>query len=334
MSQVIPVRGPFFEELAVGAVLDTAPAVTLTSGMQAVHHAVVGSRLRLTLDAQLATEVTGGPVVSPALVWDVSIGQSTGFTQHVLANLFYRGLGFRRFPQLGDTLSTRTTVVALKENSRRPGRPASGLAVLRIETRDQDDRPVLDYWRCAMLPLSAGAAPTSASDDVTAIGLDRSPEELTEPVREWRLDLIRSKFPGLHFSDLSPGLRWDVIGADVVSSGPELARLTGNLATVHHDAVAAGGSRLVYGGHTIGLALHQVTRALPNLVTVVGWNRCDHVGPVRDGDLLSSRVAVEAVHAWPHGGGLVDLAVGVVASGSDREEPASVLEWHLTVVMA
>ena len=330
----VPVRGPFFEELSVGDALDGAPAVTLTSGMQAMHQSIVGSRLRLPLDPRLATAVAGAPLAPPALVWDVAIGQSTGFTEHVKANLFYRGLGFRRFPQIGDTLTTRTSVVALKENSRRSDRPATGLAVLRIETADQEDRPVLDFWRCAMLPLSPGAGPTKAADDVASVGTNRSVEELGAVVAGWRFDTIRSAYLGVHFDDLSPGLSWEVTGADVVSSGPELARLTGNLATVHHDASAAGGSRLVYGGHTIGLALHQVSRALPNLVTVLGWDRCDHVGPVREGDLLTSTVSVEGLHPLPGGGGLVELGVNTLARNPGAQERSAVLDWHLTAVMA
>ena len=63
--------------------------------------------------------------------------------------------------------------------------------------------------------------------------------------------------------------------ADVVNSAPELARLTLNIAATHHDW-RVGGQRLVYGGHTIGLALAQATRLLPSLVTVLGWQSCDH----------------------------------------------------------
>ena len=97
--------------------------------------------------------VTGGaPAPRPALVWDLAIGQSTVVTQHVRANLFYRGLTFHRAPRLGDTLRT-------SDRSRRAqaepaaSRPPTGLAVLRITTVDQVQRPVLDFWRCAMLPL-------------------------------------------------------------------------------------------------------------------------------------------------------------------------------------
>jgi acyl dehydratase len=331
---VTAVRGPYFDELQVGMAFTAAPAVTLTEGMQAVHGSIVGNRVRLALDAALAERVTGeGPLPSPALVWDVSIGQSTSATQHVKANMFYRGLCFRRLPSIGDTLRTTTVVEALKQNSRRPGRPATGLAALRIVSVDQEDQPVLDYWRCAMLPLSSDDVDTGASDDVSSVGRDASLEELSACAAEWDLDQFREDVPGPHFAELQIGQVWEVEGADVVSSAPELARLTGNVAKVHHDAAAAGGQRLVYGGHSIGLALHQVTRALPNLVTVSGWHRCDHVGPVHEGDALTSSVTVHELHPRPGGGGLVDLHVEVTRESRDAG-PARVLDWLLTAVLA
>jgi acyl dehydratase len=146
---------PYFEDLQVGRVERGAPAVTLTGGMAAVHQAIVGDRLALALDATLARAVLGAPAVlaHPALVWDVAIGQSTLLTGRVIANLFYRGLVLQRMPVIGDTLSTSTEVVALRQTTPRPGRPASGLAALRVRTSDQAGRAVLDFWRCAMLPL-------------------------------------------------------------------------------------------------------------------------------------------------------------------------------------
>ena len=115
--------GPFFDELTVGQRFTTAPAMTLTPGLAAAHQAITGDRLALMLDQHLCREITGGePLAQPGLVWDVAIGQSTIVTQHVKANLFYRGLAFRHLPRLGDTLRTCTEVVALRQNQHRAGR--------------------------------------------------------------------------------------------------------------------------------------------------------------------------------------------------------------------
>lgn len=311
-------EGPYFDELEVGQVFDQAPAHTLTEGRAAVHQAIVGDRLAIALDDELATAVAGGPLAHPALVWDVAIGQSTVATQHVKANLFYRNLVFRRFPLLGDTLRTVTTVVALRENSRRPQRTPTGLAVLRMRTTDQLGRTVLDFYRCAMLPLR-DESPTGHADDLDRIG-SAAEVPWAAGVEGWRLEAIPPSGRPLVSGEVV-----EVAGGDVVTSAPELARLTLNVAAVHHDARAANGERLVYGGHSIGIALAQASRALPGLVTVLGWHGCDHEGPVREGATLTSVVEVERVRPGPAGTSVVELRSRVV----DARAGEAVLDWRL-----
>ena len=326
--------GFFFEDLHVGQLVETAPALTLTAGHAAVHQAIVGDRLRLALDDTLAEAVLGSgtPIAHPALVCDVAIGQSTVLTQRVIANLFYRGLVLRRTPVIGDTLRTTTEVVALRQNSPRPERAATGLAVLRVRTEDQAGRRVLDFWRCAMLPLRDPACSTGHADDLDAIPAELDAATIRSGVAGWQLDAFRALVPGEHFTELEPGARWEVEGGDVVSCAPELARLGLNVAVAHHDSGAAGGRRLVYGGHTIGVAAAQATRALPNLVTVVAWHGCDHLGPVHEGDTLRSELELERAEPLDGGGGLVHLRSRVRA---ERPEGTSdVLDWRFVAVMA
>jgi len=324
--------GPYFDDLTVGQEFTGAPGMTLTEGLAAAHQAITGDRLALVLDHSLCREVTGGgPLAPPALAWNVAIGQSTVVTRHVKANLFYRGLAFRRAPLIGDTLRTRTEVVALRQNNPRPGRPPTGLAALRITTTDQESRPVLDFWRCAMLPLRDQQAESGHADNLDRVGQEVPAQFFAAPVAGWRLDRLAHRLPGPHPAGLRAGQRLEVTGGDVVSSAPELARLTLNLAAVHHDDRAGGGERLVYGGHTIALALSQAARALPALVTVTGWHGCDHLAPVREGDTLRSTITVEQIDYLPEGGGLVHLRSLVRADGDpDR----NVLDWRYVAVLA
>jgi len=315
-----PPEGPYFDELAIGQEFGSAPGLTLTSGLAAAHQAITGDRLALATDHELCREVTGGaPLASPGLVWDVAIGQSTVVTQHVKANLFYRGLAFRRAPRLGDTLRTSTQVVALRQNRPRAGRAPTGLAVLRITTMDQEQRPVLDFWRCAMLPLRDRDRQTGHADELASVGQSANIGDAAALVSGWRLDRFGQLVAGPGLAELRAGQTWAVPGGDVVSSAPELARLTLNVAMVHHDAQAAEGRRLVYGGHAIGLALAQAARTLPSLVTVAAWHGCDHLGPVHEGDTLRSTISVEQVDPLPGGGGLVHLRsqVRAEAPGTD-----------------
>ncbi|BBY95039.1 acyl dehydratase [Mycobacterium gallinarum] len=327
-ANMAAVTGPYFDDLEVGQVFDAAPSMTLTAGAAAVHQSIIGDRLRLALDAELSTAVTGAPapLAHPALVCDVAIGQTTLVTQRVTANLFYRGLTFQRYPVIGDTLFTRTEVVGLKQNSMKPGRAPTGLAALRMTTVDDVGRLVLDFHRCAMLPLSEKAPDTGHADDMSVIGLDQAP--VPDPTADWNADAYRAKVPGAHFdAELAGAVLHS--SADVVSSAPELARLTLNIAATHHDWRGSG-QRLVYGGHTIGLALAQASRLLPNLVTVSGWQSCEHTAPVHEGDTLYSELHVEGAVPLPDGrGGVLELRSVVYAVGEPDQQ---VLDWRFTAL--
>jgi acyl dehydratase len=149
-----------------------------------------------------------------------------------------------------------------------------------------------------------------------------------DPTAEWDAAAFRARVPGPHFD---PAIAGAVMRstADVVSGAPELARLTLNIAATHHD-LRVGGRRLVYGGHTIGLALAQATRALPNLVTVLGWQSCDHTGPVHEGDTLFSEIHVDDATPLPGGrGGLLTLRSVVYAVG---EPDRQVLDWKFSAI--
>lgn len=328
---------PFFEDLSRGQVFASAPAITLTAGHATQHQAILGDRLKLALDATLARGVIGSeaPLAHPGLVCDIAIGQSTEPTRRVIGNLFYRGLVFHRMPLIGDTLTTITEVVGLRQNSAKPGRPATGLAALRIRTSDQEGREVLDFHRCAMLPLREGDGETGAADDLTTIGSLPDRDTMVGALSGWDLDRFRAAAVGPHSEALEVGATWKVAGADVVSSAPELARLSLNVAFAHHDRAAGrAGRRLVYGGHTIGIAAAQLNRALPNLLTILGWQSCDHLGPVFEGDTLRSTVELEALDPLPSGSALLSLRSRVVAQGEPGEDERDVLDWRLFGAMA
>lgn len=204
---------------------------------------------------------------------------------------------------------------------------------MRIMTRDQDDRAVLDFHRCAMLPARVEAA--AGGEGQSEI---RNPElpaaQLAAAADGWDLSAFRNSTAGPHFQDLREGSRYRLVGGDVVTSAPELARLTMNLAAIHHDWTAsASGKRLVYGGHTIGLAAAQITRALPAMVTILAWRDCDHLGPVHEGDTLHSQIEVERCEALPGGGGLVHLRSTVRATDA-AGAATDVLDWRLVGLFA
>ncbi len=330
----VRVGGPFFEDLELGQVFDS-PALTLTNGHALLHQALCGDRLALALDEELSKAVTGRPepLAHPTLVCHVVIGQTTAPSQRVRGNLFYRGLRLLRPVHVGDTLRTRTEIAALRE-SRRPPRPPAGLVVLRVQAENQHHERVLDFWRCPMIPLRDSDTRTGHRDSFDGIPSDIDLDSLAATVPAgWRLDVFRKR-AGHSGADVTPGTVYEIEGRDTVTCAPELARATLNLAATHTDpGASAYGRRLVYGGHTISIAGAHVTRALPDLVTILAWRGCDHSGPVFEGDVLRTEVSVEAVHPLADGA-MIDLRAIAHASRAGAGPEDQVLDWRFVGLMA
>lgn len=331
----IDVAGPWFEDLKAGQILDDAPAITITPGLASLYASLTGDRMRLPLDAPLSAAVTGNddaPLAHPGLVWNIAIGASTGLTQRVRANLFYRNMVMLRPVFVGETLRTRSHVVALRENSRKPGKPATGLAVLRMQCDNDRGEPVLDFWRCPMLPLRDPGSMTGHADSFDDIPAEISPAQIEAAVPSWDLRAFRDRVPAGRAEDLEPGTTYAIAAREPVTGATQLVRATLNGAVAHLDAGASAyGTRLVYGGHTISIAFAQITRALPGIVTVIAWRGCDHTGPVFEDDLLRTDVTVESVQRRPGGGGLAGLRA-ITYAVRDEEQP--VLDWRLVALVA
>jgi acyl dehydratase len=224
----------------------------------------------------------------------------------------------------------------MRQNRLRPDRPATGIVALRMRVADQQGQPVLDFWRCPMLPLRDPGLETGHADDLDAIPAALDPEVLASAVpAAWRLDRFREQVPGVHFAGIEAGTVYEIESRDTVTGAPELVRMSLNLAQTHTDAGASSfGRRLVYGGHTISVAAAHVVRALPNLVTHVAWRSCDHTGPVFEEDILRTEVEVEAVHPLEGAHGLVDLRARVFATRRGEDAEQDVLDWRLVGLMA
>jgi len=322
--------GPYFDDLKVGQRLQPCPAVTIGAGEAAVYQAVCGDPMATSLNRPLGEAVTGrsGRLVNPGLVMHVSIGQSTVATRRVIANLFYRGVALQRPVWEGETLHTEVTIRGLTDLSRRSDRPARGLALLGVRTTCVDDgKMVVDYERCAMLLVRNPARITGQADDLGQafagdVDLD-SWEDRIPP--GWD----PSPLAGMADHDWAISDRRTDRLRDTVTGALLLVRLTQNQAPPHRDAAEGlSGQRLVYGGHTIGLAQASLARMMPGTATVVGWQSCDHLAPVYEEDVLAFHHTL--LDERPVGGGRL-RAVRVEVDADRAGTPTPVLDWRTIV---
>ena len=326
---------PWFEDFSVGDDFSNVPSVTITEGFAAIHQAIFGDRLKLPLDYVLNEKVTGSkrPMVNPSLVCNLAIGQSTIPSQRVMGNLFYRGLILRQPVFVGDTLTTTTRVVALRQNKIKAGRPASGMVALEIHTKNQNDETVLLFWRCPMIPCQDSNANTGHADDFDVMPEHIQMEDLIAAVPAWNFEPMAAKPFAIPLDE-----KIEIEARDTVTLAPELVRLTQNLAMTHTDAGrSVYGKRLVYGGHTISMAAAQLSRAIPNLITLLGWYRCDHTAPVFEGDVLSTSYTLME-HTPVNGASFLKLHVEVFASRGEQapkpDDNVKVLDWELAALTA
>ena len=153
-------------------------------------------------------------------------------------------------------------------------------------------------------------------------------------------DVLISQLPAWQFGALDYKVRRDELpwqfqidARDTVTLAPELVRMTLNLAMTHTDVQrSVYDRRLVYGGHTISIAAAQMSRALPELMTIIAWYHCSHTAPVFEGDILRSEVQVTRL-VDAETCRLADIQVDVYATrdpaSDESAEEVKVLDWRL-----
>jgi acyl dehydratase len=309
--------GPMYEDFTVGAVLPALPSLVMTEADNAIYRAITGDQHALAADPGLYRRVGGRTALAnPALVMQVSIGQTTMATRQAIANLYYRSVRLLRPVDIGQTLTTVTRVLGLADATPK-GAQHRGKVWLGITTSSEEG-PVVQYERCALVRGRGPEAPGHASE-IPGPSAASPLAELVELVPDWDLTSLPSTTWPMGERRVDP-LR------DHIDLAAPLARLTFNQAAVHRDAtLTPNGRRLVYGGHVQGLAQASLTRMLPGLATVVAWDGCNHLGPAHEGDLLEMcHTPVEELAAGS--GRLVRFEV-VGSVVPDAGDPVEVLRW-------
>ena len=321
---MIPLDGPYYEDLRVGQVLPRQPSVAVDEGMAALYQSMVGERLPLVMDPAVCEAVTGRPgrLASPALVMHLSIGHSTTLTRRVIGNLFYRDVRLLRPVFVGQSVATTVTVAALADSRPRPGRPHRGKVLVDVVTT-ADGEPAITYQRAPLMPQASYEQPGHADDLGSSPPLDLAAYAELVP-SDWDFTVL-----GLG-TDWQPGTTVADPARDVVENALQLVRLTNNLAMVHRDAAESPyPQRLLYGGHVVGLAQASLSRVLPGMATVVGWYGCDHTGPAFEGDQVSFRHTL--LDTAPAGEGRA-FAVQVEGFAHRSQEPDKILDWTVIAV--
>ena len=288
-------QGNYFEDFTVGQVIRHATPRTVTEGDRAVYGSIYPTRFAVPSSAAFAASVglaapdgTGHPV-EDLIAFHIAFGKTVpDVSLNAVANLGYAECRFHRPVLSGDTLSTTSEVIGLKQNSN--GR--SGVVYVRSTATNQRGEVALDWARWVMVHKrdTEAAAPETVLPELAPFV---AAEDLIVPQG---LDFTSYDFEAAgeahRFDDYEVGERIDhVDGVTLTESEHQQAtRLWQNTAKVHFNVEARpDGNRLVYGGHVISMARALSFNGLANAQLIAAINAGAHTSPAFAGD---------TVYAW------------------------------------
>jgi 2-methylfumaryl-CoA hydratase len=286
--------GRFFEDFAVGQVLEHATPRTLTAGDAALYMGLYGTRFAVQSSDAFAHAIGYRQApLDDLLVFHTVFGKTVAdISLNAIANLGYAECRILRAAYPGDTLDAASEVIGLRENANR----ASGVVYVRTTGRNALGDIVLQYVRWVMVrkrdPASAAPAPVvpKLAERVDPAGLGQAVPVLDAA----RYDLRLAGAPH-RWDDYAAGERIDHVDAMTVEEAEHqtATRLYQNTAKVHFNlheqAQGQFKRRLVYGGVVMSLARALSFNGLANAFHIAAVNGGRHVAPCFAGD---------TVYAW------------------------------------
>jgi 2-methylfumaryl-CoA hydratase len=280
--------GRFFEDYRVGEVIGHAVPRTVSGGERALYHALYPARHALYSSDEFARScgLAASPIDDLA-AFHLVFGKSVpDVSLNAVANLGYAEGRWHRPVWPGDTLTARSTVIGLKQNS--TGK--TGVVWVRTEGLNQHDETVIDFVRWVMVRKRDDGAPAPetvvpelrpalpASDLILPEGLDFSSYETAlagEPhrLRDYTVGEVIDHVDGVTVEDAEHMLA---------------TRLWQNTAKVHFDLTVRPEGRLIYGGHVVSMARALSFNGLANAAMIVGVNSGSHANPCMAGDTITA----------------------------------------------
>ncbi len=286
--------GNYFEDFSVGQVLTHATPRTLTVGDVALYTGLYGPRFAVQSSDAFAKAIGYRQApLDDLLVFHTVFGKTVpDISLNAVANLGYAECRFVKAVYPGDTLTSTSEVIGLRENANR----ASGVVYVRTTGRNQAGETVLEYVRWVMVrkrdqqsPAPTPVVPKPA-ERVDPASLGKAVPEIDTKA----YDLALAGAPH-RWGDYAVGEKIDHIdGMTLEEAEHQIAtRLYQNTAKVHFNlheqAQGQFKRRLVYGGVVISLARALSFNGLANAFHIAAINAGRHVAPCFGGD---------TVYAW------------------------------------
>ena len=341
--------GNFFEDFRMDQQIRHATPRTVGAGDVALYTALYGVRFAFNSSEEFARNL-GMPraPIDDLLAFHVVFGKTVpDVSLNAVANLGYAQGRFLAPVYPGDTLSTSSTVIGLRQN--KDGK--TGVVYVRSVGSNQLGETVLDYCRWVMVRKRDESAPApapltpeladavAANDLVVPVNLD---------LREY--DAVLAGSDQL-WDDYVEGEKIDHVDGTTIEEAEHMmaTRLYQNTAKVHFDALmqkeSRFGRRLIYGGHIISIARSLSFNGLANAFKILAINGGRHVAPTFAGHTIYAFSEVLAKLEVPGRTDVGALRLRTVAlkdkpaaafpykDDAGNYDPAVVLDFDYTVLL-
>ena len=335
--------GNFFEDFNLGQKIVHATPRTITAGDQALYTALYGSRFAVQSSDEFAKTI-GYPKspIDDLLVFNVVFGKTVpDISLNAIANLGYAECVFSSPVYSGDTLSSRSEVIGLKENSN----GKTGTVYVRSKGINQHGKEVLSFVRWVMVRKrdEKSAPPAAHLPELLKVANVKMELPRVDMVK-WNFEVSGSPH---RFDDYAIGEKIDHLdGMTVEEAEHQLAtRLYQNTARVHFNQFAEASGRfsrrLIYGGHVMSLTRALSFNGLANAFHIAGINSGQHIAPLfaggtvfawseivdkaEHGDVCALRIVTRATRDLPCG--------EFPTEGGTPEKPGVILELDYWALM-
>lgn len=295
--------GNFFEDFRLGQEIVHATPRTVSEGDAALYTGLYGVRFAVNSSSEFARAL-GFPQapLDDMLAFHIVFGKTVAdISLNAVANLGYAQGRFGEPVFPGDTLSTTSTVIGLRQN--KDGK--SGVVYVRSIGVNQRGAMVLDYCRWVMVRKNNEAA-AAPEPSVPSLAEAVAEGDLLVPAN-LRLTGYDRTLAGSQalWDDYAEGEKIDHVDGTTIEEAEHMiaTRLYQNTAKVHFDQVmqtsSRFGRRLIYGGHIISIARSLSFNGLANAFKVAAINGGRHVAPAFAGDTIYAWSQVLAKLALP-----------------------------------
>ena len=287
--------GRFFEDFNLNEVIQHATPRTITAGDCSLYIALYGSRNSLHCSEPFAQSLGyKATPVDDLLAFHIAFGKTVpDISVNAVANLGYADVRFLQPVFVGDTLSTSSQVIGLKQNSN----GKNGVVYVRSTSVNQRNEPALSWVRWVMVHKNNLDAPAPATV-IPNLPNFVAPENLNIPstfsAKNFDAKALYTKNSGgqYFFEDYQVGERINhAAGMTINPADHTMAtRLYQNNARLHFDdhmmRTSSFGQRLVYGGVAISMCRSLSFEGLENALSILAINAGTHANPTFAGDTI------------------------------------------------